>query len=91
MVSCCQQVSALFSWLEHLTALSCCVAVSLSVSQPMDADQAFAALKDARKRMNKLYNQLAKDRPQADPPTSSSGAGLLIQHHSFSKHTLPNP
>ncbi|BDA40864.1 hypothetical protein COCOBI_01-5180 [Coccomyxa sp. Obi] len=51
--------------------------VSLSVSQPMDADKAFAALKDARKRVNKLYNQLAKNRPQAELSTSSSGAGYM--------------
>ncbi len=55
----------------------------------MDAEKAFAALKEARKRMNKLYNQLAKDRPPPEQSQSNSGAGLSTEHHTSCKHTLP--
>ena len=47
------------------------VAVALSMSQPVDAEEAFAALREARRRINKLYSQLAKERPRVEPPKAS--------------------
>lgn len=50
--------------------------VTLSVTEPMNAEEAFAELREARKQMNKLYNQLAKERQCASlPQASSTGAG----------------
>jgi len=50
--------------------------VTLSVIEPMNAEEAFAKLREARKQMNKLYNQVAKERPRANlPQASNTGAG----------------
>ncbi len=71
-----------------LRCLVCWGAVALSVSHPVDAEEAFAALKEARRRMNKLYSQIAKERPRvADPPKTSSGG--VLPFTDVPPHCLP--